>query len=378
MASHHGSSAVDEREGSGPGRAGPVNWVKRVTALSLGATLASGSLAGYAPSLARAQTSGSSRSTAPSGTMTSDPTAIQRADAAFKEGRAFFDLGRYEQACEKFELSMQLDPSPGTLLNLGNCYEPQGDLLRALESFERAFASAERTNDPRRRELWKEAARERIASLSRRVPRLSVRNVPPDGQLSLDQRLVERESLGRNSSALRLNPGRHWVELSAPGKRTFRQEIDIATGQRLALDIPALESDQHEPGTADQFGNDLDRPRHEGPSGGDQYGLWPYALGGAGALLLATSVGTGLAANAKENKLENECFGTTCPLELEGTRESANTLATFTDIFWITGLISAGVGVTLFVLDSQDDTTSTSVEASCFGSGCGLIADGSF
>jgi hypothetical protein len=43
-------------------------------------------------------------------------------------------------------------------------------------------------------------------------------------------------------------------------------------------------------------------------------------------------------------------------------------------------LVSAGVGVTLFVLDSQDDTTSTStsVEAGCFGGGCGLIANGHF
>jgi hypothetical protein len=370
VASHHESNAVDERGGSGRGRTRAMRWIQRVTALSLGVTVASGSLASYAANLARAQTAGPSRSTAPAGS-TSDPTAIQRADAAFKEGRAFFDLGRYEQACEKFELSMQLDPSPGTLLNLGNCYEPQGDLLRALENFERAFAFAERTSDPRRKELWMEAARERIASLSRRVPWLSVRNVPPDGQLSLDQQLLERESQGRTSGVLRVNPGRHWVEVSAPGKRTFRQEFDIATGQRLAIDIPALESRKDVPGTADPFENDFDHSSQEGTPDRHQYGLWPYVLGGAGTLLLATSVGTWLAANAKENKLENECFGTTCPLELEGTRQSAKTLATMTDIFWITGLISAGLGVTLFVLDSQDDATSTSVEASCFGSGCG-------
>ena len=81
---------------------------------------------------------------------------------------------------------------------------------------------------------------------------------------------------------------------------------------------------------------------------------------------------------AKENKLEKECFGTACPLELESTRDSAKTLAVFADIFLITGLITAGVGVTLFVLDLQDDTPSASVEAGCFGGGCGLIANGHF
>jgi hypothetical protein len=340
--------------------------------LSLGTTLASGSLAGYAPSFARAQSSGSSASAAPSGT-TNDPTAIKRADVAFQEGRALLDLGNYKAACEKLELSMQLDPSPGTLLNLGNCYEPQGDLVRALENFERAFADAHWTSDPRRKQLWTEAARERIASLSPRVPQLSVRNAPPDGRVSLD-----REPLERTSGALRINPGRHLVEVSAPGKRTFRQNIDIATGQRLAIDVPALEADPSAPGAAEQVQKDVDQPRREDTPGGDRFGPWPYVLGGVGGVLLATSLGTGLAANAKENKLKNECSGTDCPLELEGTRDSAKTLAVFTDIFWVTGLITAGVGVTLFVLDSQDDTTSTSVEAGCFGSGCGLIANGHF
>jgi hypothetical protein len=101
-------------------------------------------------------------------------------------------------------------------------------------------------------------------------------------------------------------------------------------------------------------------------------------LSGAGIGLLATSLGTGLAANAKEDKLVDECVGNECPLELEGTRDSAKTLALMTDIFWVTGLIATGVGVTLFVLESQDETTSADVEAGCFGSGCGVLASGHF
>lgn len=392
VAINHGSSAIDERRGSKSGRPRSFNglevhcvdtrWIKRVIACSLGATLASGSLASYAPRLAQAQTSGSSRSAARS-SATSSPSAVRRADAAFKEGRALFDLGRYGEACEKFELSQQLDPSPGTLLNLGNCYEPQGDLLRALETFERAFADAQGTSDPGRKELWAEAARERIASLSRRVPRVRIRNVPPDAQLSLDQELLDQRSPERTSGVLRVNPGRHLVEVSAPGKGAFQHDFDIVPGQRLVIDVPALQADTmahgtDARGTAEQLDDALDRPRPEGTPGGDQYGPWPYVLGGAGAVLLGTSVVTGLAANAKENKLENECSGTSCPLELEGTRDSAKTLAAFADVFWITGLITAGVGVTLFVLDSQNDAPSTSVEAGCFGSGCGLVANGHF
>src|SRR6185295_9858187 len=70
----------------------------------------------------------------------------ERADAAFNEGRDLFDQGRFREACEKFEVSLQLDPSPGTLLNLGNCYEPHGDLVRALSTFERAFSDAQKSS----------------------------------------------------------------------------------------------------------------------------------------------------------------------------------------------------------------------------------------
>jgi len=370
VASKYENGMIGERGGSGQRRARVVNWVRRVAAVSLGTTLASGSLASYVPSHARAQMAGSS--TAPSGT-THDTTAIQRADAFFEEGRALLDLGHYKEACEKFEFSMQLDPSPGTLLNLGNCSEPQGDLVRALEYFERAFDDAQQRSDTRRKKLWTEAARQRIASLSPRVPQLSVRNVPADARVSIDQRPLEGKS-----GVLRINPGRHLVEVSAPGKRTFQQDVVVATGQRLVLDVPALESEQKPPGTEEQVQRAPERPHHERTRGGDRYGPWPYVLSGAGIGLVVTGLGTGLAAKAKENKLVNECMGNECPLELEGTRDSAKTLAVITDIFWVTGLIATGVGVTLFILEGQDETTSTSVEAGCFGSGCGLIANGHF
>src|SRR4051794_14293652 len=80
-----------------------------------------------------------------------EPTATERADAAFSEGRELFDQGHFREACEKFELSMELDPSPGTLLNLGNCYEARGDLVLSLLTFERALQSAKNASDPAKR-----------------------------------------------------------------------------------------------------------------------------------------------------------------------------------------------------------------------------------
>jgi hypothetical protein len=300
-----------------------------------------------------------------------DPAVVERADAAFEEGRELFDQGRFKEACEKFELSMQLDPSPGTLLNLGNCYEPQGDLVHALALFEQAFADAQRSTDPRRKELWTDAARERIANLSRRVPQLSVRGAPPDAEVAIDG------TGQRPSGALRINPGRHRIEVRAPGKRPFTREFDIASGQRLAINVPALEAETG-PAAAP-----TPAPAEPAPppdtSAATTYGPWPYVLGGTGAALLGTSLITGLMASSKANKLERECDADKdCDPSLQGTKDSAASLALATDVLWISGLIVAGAGVTLFILDANDDESGTAVQAGCFATGCGMLATGRF
>lgn len=233
-------------------------------------------------------------------------SALQQADAAFQQGLALLEAGRYDEACERFELSQQLDPSPGTQLNLGNCREREGNLVQALATFEQALDGAREAPDPRRRQLWSDAARERIASLT---PRVSVRGAPE---------------------------GAREPQPAAP-----RSEAGLESQQALA-----------------------------------RHGAWPYVLGGVGAVLLGTSLVTGLEASAARDELERDCTGKLCAPSLKPTRDRADRLAALTDVFWITGVIAAGAGMTLFVLDLGHEQAG--LEAGCFGSGCGLRARGSF
>lgn len=351
--------------------------LERPRALAV-AQLAAFAAALVLPSLALAQAPAAAPAQAPAPAQTpaqpaaKDAASVERADAAFEEGRELFDQGRFREACEKFELSMQLDPSPGTLLNLGNCYEPQGDLVRALAIFEQAFTDAQRSTDPRRKELWTDASRERIANLSRRVPLLSVRGAPPDGEVSIDGKAAQLPSGG-----LRINPGRHRIEVRAPGKKVYTQDFDIAASQRLAINVPQLVVDAGAPAPPPVAAPIEPVPEHETSS--DSYGVWPYVLGGTGAALLGTSLVTGLMANSKASKLERDCSPQdVCDPSLQGTKDSAETLALTTDVLWISGLIVAGAGVTLFILDATDDESATAVQAGCFVSGCGLMASGRF
>jgi hypothetical protein len=295
----------------------------------------------------------------------------EQADAAFDEGRELFEQGRFKDACDKFELSMQLDPSPGTLLNLGNCYEPQGDLLRALATFEQALADAARATDRKRKQVWTDAAKARIAALSGRIAELTLDGAEPGSTLLLDGKPVE---LGK---ALRQNPGRHQLELSAPGKRTYTKVFELPDGQRMGIHLPPLERDapkQVEPAPAPVQAAPPPE-RHEPQS---KFGIWPYVAGGTGAALLGTSLVTGMLASSKAKKLEKECVDKACDPSLKSVKDSAHTLGVTTDVLWISGAVILGTGVTLFVLDSSSAPAEAAVQAGCFESGCGLSASGRF
>jgi tetratricopeptide (TPR) repeat protein len=314
-------------------------------------------------------TSASSWAQAPSGA-----TASEQADAAFGEGRELFDQGRFREACEKFELSMHFEPSPGTLLNLGNCYEPQGDLVRALATFERALADAQKAKDAGRRRIWSDAARERIAALTPRIPELRVQGADPS--LSV---LLDGEPMAAQGQALRLNPGRHELSASAPGKRAYSQAFELSAGQRLTLELPALEDEVvSSPALASAPAPaPLSAPVEEA-SGQRRFGPWPWVVGGTGAALLGASLITGLMASSKASRLEEECNAKRCDESLQNVKDSAATLALATDVLWISGALAVGAGVTLFFLDHAGAEAATAVQTGCFDAGCGILASGRF
>jgi tetratricopeptide (TPR) repeat protein len=89
---------------------------------------------------------------------TAAPADAQPAEAEelFQEGRALVDAGQIERACNKFEASHRLDPSVGTLLNLGDCRERLGQVATAWATFLAAESLARQLGDDQRAD---EAAR---------------------------------------------------------------------------------------------------------------------------------------------------------------------------------------------------------------------------
>jgi hypothetical protein len=183
-----------------------------------------------------------------------------------------------------------------------------------------------------------------------------------------------------------VNPGPHLLEASAPDKRPYKQELQVTLGQRLVVTVPALEplapTAPVEPAPAVMS---EPPPAAAGENGQSQFGVLPWILAGGGAVLLGTSLVTGLMASSKAGQLEDDCTTVApggkrqCPESLRDVKDSAESLALVTDVLWITGALAAGAGITLFVLDDGGASeSSAAVQTGCFDGGCGLLAQGRF
>jgi Tetratricopeptide repeat len=299
-----------------------------------------------------------------------------RAEQLFRDARGLLDQGRYREACRLFERSLELAPSPGTLLNLGNCYEQEGNLERALSTFEHAVADAQLEKNEDKRRAWVDAASQRLDSLRVRVPVLQLMPSPTPGAVVR----VDGADLAQVGGPLRINPGPHSLDVSAPGKQSFHKEVQLQVGEHVELALPILLDVPSSEVVASAAG-----PREQARSARPASPVPWLFVGGGGALAIAGGV-TALIAKSKQQALEGGCdAGRACANPaLRSTRDSGEKLATATYVLWGLGGASALVGLTWMVLEEpasespREGKISAQVSAGCLGTGCTLLATGSF
>src|SRR5262245_3040707 len=80
------------------------------------------------------------------------------AETLFLEGRKLIEAREYAQACKKLEASQRLAPAVGTLLDLGDGYQQNGQIAPAWLTFREATAEAQRLGRHDRERLARERA----------------------------------------------------------------------------------------------------------------------------------------------------------------------------------------------------------------------------
>jgi serine/threonine-protein kinase len=168
------------------------------------------------------------------------PGDTAAAAVVFADAKKLLKEGRFNDACPKFEESQRLDPTPGTLLNLGDCYKQTSPprTASAWGAYQQAEIMARKRGDKARQE----AAAERAQTIEPVLSRVTIAVVPaarlPGLEVKWDGKLI---GAGLWGTAIPVDSGEHRIEASAPGKTSWEGKVLVRlNGGTMTAEVPAL------------------------------------------------------------------------------------------------------------------------------------------
>ncbi|MCC6213376.1 MAG: hypothetical protein IT376_00785 [Polyangiaceae bacterium] len=151
---------------------------------------------------------------------------LARARQLFREATAAEAAKEWAVAIAKLRTALGLKETPGLRYHLGFCLEESGELLAALVEYARARALVSGGTAAPDVEPLLGPALERIVE---RIPTLTVELPPGAGEARVTVDGAEIAA-GRPE---RMAPGRHAVEVTAPGRKPDTRTVELAERQRL-------------------------------------------------------------------------------------------------------------------------------------------------
>jgi hypothetical protein len=159
-------------------------------------------------------------------------------EALFSAGKKLMADGKFGEACPKFLASYNLEHRIGTVLNLADCYEKNGQLASAWARFVEARTLAQRAGQAEREAFASEHAKglePKLSTLAIVVPS------PPPG-LAVERDGVKVEA-GAYGVAVAIDGGPHEITASAPGMKPWTGHVTVgASLDRQSVTVPALEA----------------------------------------------------------------------------------------------------------------------------------------
>ncbi|HVH46361.1 MAG TPA: hypothetical protein VM925_28665 [Labilithrix sp.] len=276
-----------------------------------------------------------------------EPTA----ETLYQDGRRAAQAKNWELACKLFRESQEREPAPGTLLNLADCEENLGSLLAARAHFESAARSF-RAGDERG-----PYAKERLAALEARIPKLTVRLSPK----APANTVVERDGLALGPTILgvaaSMEPGEHTLVVRVPGQPEERVTIRLAPSEVRDVEVPSnLSTTPASPAPAAS----LRAKPSEKPSSSKPLPLRPIAWGALGvgaAGVIVGAVGGVLTLGAKSSADDN-CGAAGCNAEGLSAQDRGKTWSTVSTVGFIVGGVGLAAGAGLLLYSSKHGAVS--------------------
>jgi hypothetical protein len=297
------------------------------------------------------------------------------AEALFRDGKALMNAGDYAHACPKLAESYKQDPATGTLFALAVCYEQRGSLASAWSTYSQVAARAHQEARADR----EQAARERVNALTPQLSRLSVQ-VPAE-VAALPGLVVRRDDqpLGEAAwgTALPADGGKHTVEVSASGKKTWRAVVELGREHDArTITVPALAEDLGGPreSSGDTASNGTARS-------GTASALRPIGLVVGGLGLVGVGVGAAFGLKAKSNdessKADGHCDETGCDATGKAAREDAFSAARVSTALFVAGAVLVVGGGTLYLMGAPK-RASVAITGSASPKSADLLLEGHF
>ncbi len=311
------------------------------------------------------------------------------AEALFDEGRRLMGEGKVADACPKFAASQKLDPAPGTLLNLADCYEKNGQTASAWAAFREAAAAARAEN----RADFEQTANRRATALSGKLSRLTIAASRAQGltdlEVTCDGRAVTEAEW---SVPVPIDPGERAVEVKARGKKPWKTVVHVkADGDSVTVTVPVLEDEPVAPPSVAPQPPDprtaplqatASQPVGTPTSSSSSLKVVGYTLGAVGLVGLGVGGVFALSAKSKYDDSLALCRPTSpneCSTAGVSLREDARVLGNVATLGVVAGAALLAGGVTLVLLSpSAKEAAGTRPTASLVTSGTDLRLQGTW
>jgi hypothetical protein len=267
------------------------------------------------------------------------------AEALFKDARDLVKAGDWAAGCPKFEASLALSASASAMLNIAKCHEHDRKLATAWADYSRALTLNDDTEGLERRAELEALAKQGLAALEPRLPKLRIVVTTPAPGLTVrrDGQELPAAALGE---ALPADPGPHEVSVAAPGRRPETRSATLEEGKTTTLEIALLPATDPVAPT---------RAASLRPAG--------IALLAVGVVGLGAGVATGIVSLDKVSAVKASCHGVSCLSSDQADRSSVTTATTLGNVStasFVAGGALAAAGVVLVVLRSGPEPSTTS------------------
>ncbi len=287
------------------------------------------------------------------------------AEVLFREGRKLIKMGKLAAGCDKLAASEKLEPSIGTLLNLGDCREKLGELASSWAAFRKAEAMARRASGDDKRQL---EARKRALAIEPNLSNLTIQVPSPVAGLVVKRAGLALE-LGALNTPVPVDPGSYGILVEAPGYKPWRTDVTVLHKAKRVVVVPVLERvptvavvPAPLPAAVEPTPLILSRPpprtmvmRTSEPSSFTAERKLGLALGILGAGAIGTGVYFGMQAKDLQRDADARCPLVVCA-DAEGLRlnNRAQQAATRANIFYVAGGFSVASAIVLFVIGGPE------------------------